>query len=381
MRVALVHDYLTQFGGAERVLVALMELFPNAPVFTLVYNEEGLGGVIDSRRVRTSFLQRLPGARRAHRFVPLALMPLAIEQFHLDDFDVVLSATHSFGKGVITSSDTLHISYCFTPTRYAWDDSHKYVREFSRNVLFQKFAPWALSYVRLWDYYASQRVDRYVTLSDHVAKRIQKYYGRQAQVVYPPVDIDRFSVREDNDGYYLVVSRLLPYKRIDLAIIACEAMGRPLKIVGTGPEAEDLQRQAGEHTEFLGFVPDEDLPDLYAGARALLFPQEEDFGITPLEAGASGKPTIAFGVGGAKETVVDGITGVFFEEQSVGSLIAAMQRFENMHWDAKVIRLHAEKFGMKRFLREVSELVQNELMTFKHHRLAEVKTRDYQVVV
>ncbi|MEX0650157.1 MAG: glycosyltransferase [Candidatus Andersenbacteria bacterium] len=366
MRIALVHDYLTQFGGAERVLEALMELFPNAPVFTLVYDKDRLGN-IDERRLRPSFLQRLPGTQRSHRYFPLALMPLAIEQFNLKDFDVILSATHSFSKGIIHPSRTLHISYCFTPTRYAWDDSHKYVREFSRSTFFQKFAPLALSYIRQWDYYASQRVDCYVTLSHHVARRIKKYYNREAVVVYPPVDVKRFAVSSTDKGYYLVVSRMLPYKRVDLAVAACEKLGRILKVVGTGPEFEDLRRRRGQHTEFLGFVPDEELPALYAGAKALLFPQEEDFGITPLEAAASGKPTIAYRAGGAVETVVEGVTGIFFEEQTPAALVEAIVRFESQRFDPLTIRSHAEKFDRQRFLDEMRELVQNEWM--RHQQL------------
>jgi glycosyltransferase involved in cell wall biosynthesis len=259
----------------------------------------------------------------------------------------------------------MHVSYCFTPTRYVWDDSHKYVREFSRSAFFQQFAPVALSYVRLWDYYASQRVNHYVTLSHYVARRIRKYYGRNADVISPPVDIGRFTPQPENEGYYLAVSRLVPYKRVDLAIEACEQLGKPLKIVGTGPELHDLQKRAGRYTEFLGFVPDEDLPHLYAQCRALLFPQEEDFGITPLEAAASGKPTIAFAAGGALETVVEGKTGVFFSQQHVGSLMKAMQAAEEISWDIHDIRRHAEAFERARFLRAMEELVHNQWDVFQ----------------
>lgn len=370
MRVALVHDYLTQFGGAERVLQALMELYPNAPVFTLVHDPERLRAAIDVRRLRTSFLQRLPGARSYHRYFPL-LMPLAVEQFDLSQYDVVLSASHSFGKGVITGPHTLHISYCFTPTRYVWDNSHKYVREFSRNAVFQQFAPLALSYVRLWDYFASQRVDTYVTLSKYVARRIKKYYGRTATVIAPPVDVNRFSVSKQPGDYYLVVSRLLPYKRVDLAISACEKLGRSLKVVGTGPELNDLKRQAGRYTEFLGFVSDSELPALYAGAKALLFPQEEDFGITTLEAAASGKPTLAYRAGGALETIIEHKTGLFFAEQETASLMAAMEQCETHHWEPSEIRRHAEKFKRDNFLQQMEELVHNQWMSFKKNEISQ----------
>ncbi len=376
MRVAIVHDYLTQFGGAERVLLALMKLFPHAPVFTLVFDPRMAfartsgPGIFDTRRLRTSFLQRIPGARARHRYFPI-LMPLAIEQFDFSQYDLVFSATHSFGKGVICGPQTLHISYCFTPTRYLWDDSHRYIREFSRSPVFQRLAPIALSYIRLWDYYASQRVTTYLTLSNFVARRIQKYYRRDAQVVPPPVDVNRFKVTPGGD-YYLIVSRLVPYKRIDLAIEACERLQRPLKIVGTGPEEKLLHERArffsGQKktfTEFLGFVPDEKLPALYKNARALLFPQEEDFGITPLEAAAAGKPTIAYGFGGARETVIDGITGIFFLEQTAGALMRAMLVSESTTFNSADIRHHAERFSEDQFLQEIEQIVHSEWMSFK----------------
>ena len=361
MRVALVHDYLTQFGGAERVLLALMELFPNAPVFTLVYDRKGMRVPFDESRLRVSFLQKWPLARQYHRLFPL-LMPLAAEQFDFRNYDLVLSDSHSFGKGVITGPKTTHISYCFTPTRYVWDDSHKYVREFSHNTFFQKLAPPALSYIRLWDYFAAQRVDRYITLSRYVARRIKKYYRREATVIAPPVDVDRFKIAEGAGDYYLIVSRLVPYKRIDLAIEACEKLGRPLKIVGVGPEEAILKARAGRWTTFMGFQNDADLPKMYAGCKALLFPQEEDFGITPVEAAAAGKPTIAYEAGGALETVVADRTGVFFRQQSVAAVAEAISRYETGYWDQRLIRQHAEKFRREEFLRKVLTLVQDQMM-------------------
>lgn len=359
MRVALVHDYLTHFGGAERVLSALMALFPHAPVFTAVHDMERLPlSRAQRRRIRTSFLQRVPGARRSHRYVPLGLMPLAVEQFPLADFDVVLSASHSFSKGIVVGPRTLHISYCFTPTRYAWDDCHRYVREFSRHSLWRRVAPAALSYLRVWDYCAAQRVDTFMTLSHFVARRIRKYYRRRAVVVPPPVEVERFRVSPRHEGYYLIVSRLVPYKRIELAIEACERLKRPLKIVGIGPEEARLRRTAGHWTSFLGFVPDADLPLVYRGARALLFPQEEDFGITVLEAASCGKPTVAFASGGALETVIPGVTGLLFKDQTVDGLSAALAAFEHCSWEPFLIRRHAEKFKRTVFTSRVLSLVQ-----------------------
>lgn len=361
MRVALVHDYLTHLGGAERVLEALMELYPNAPVYTTVFDASAVGKVIDEQRVRYSFLQNFPGAKKPHRYFPLALMPLAVEQFDLGQYDLVLSASHSFGKGIVVGPSTMHISYCFTPTRYAWDDSHRYVREFAPGKILQRMAPVALSYIRLWDYYAAQRVHKYITLSNYVAKRIRKYYRREAQVIAPPVNLTAYNNDGAGEGnYFLVVSRLVPYKRIELAIDACEELGCPLKIVGTGPEQKILQRRAKRWTSFLGFVSDEKLPLLYRGAKALLFPQEEDFGITPLEAAASGRPTIAFGAGGALETVIAGKTGVFFREQTVGGMKKGIREWQKISFDQASIRKHAEKFSKEVFIRKIEETVNKE---------------------
>lgn len=370
MRVAIVHDNLIQFGGAERVLLALMELFPHAPVYTLLYDPavngvmQAASAAFDEKRIRTSFLQHMPWARRHHHYWPL-LMPLAVEQFDLRGYDVVLSSTYSYAKGVVTDPGTMHISYCFTPTRYVWDDCHKYVRVFAERALFLRLAPLGLSYIRLWDYFAAQRVDAYLTLSQFVAQRIHKYYGQRAQVIPPPVNVNRFRVSERDEGYYVVVSRLVPYKRVDLAMAACEALGRRLKVVGTGPELGHLKKQAGRQTAFIGFLADEDLPRIYAGARALLFPQEEDFGITPLEAAATGKPTVAFAAGGALETVVDKKTGIFFSEQSVPALVAAVKELERRTWSPMVIRSHAEKFSHKRFLREIDQAVHTQWMEYQ----------------
>ena len=359
MRICIVHEYLTHMGGGERVLNALAVAFPSAPIYTLVYDSNGVQVSFDPSRIRTSFLQKFPGANRSHRYFPLALMPLAMEQFDFSNFDVVISNSHSFGKGILLAPHTRHISYCRTPTRYAWDGSHRYVREFSGSVWFQKIAPVAISYIRFWDYMASHRVDQYLTLSKYVSKRIQKYYNRPSSVLYPPVDVDRFSPSETKGEYYLIISRLVPYKKIELAIAATELLGKKLKIAGIGPELDTLKSIAGSHTEFLGFVPDSDLPELYRNAKALIFPQEEDFGITPLEAAASGVPTIAYGAGGALETIVDGVTGIFFTQQASWSLMQAMQRAENMKWDKQAMHEHAQQFSRERFVTEIQQFVQN----------------------
>lgn len=359
MRVAIVHDYLTQFGGAERVLKVLMELFPHAPVYTLVHDPKVTAGYLDQRRIRTSFLQRVPLARSKHRLFPL-VMPLAVEQFDLSAYDLVISASHSFGKGVITKPETLHVSYCFTPLRYAWDDSHRYVREFGVPRPVRALIPLALTYVRLWDQAAASRVDAFLAISHFVAQRIQKYYGRSATVVYPPVEPHRFQPSAAVGDRYLVVSRLLPYKRIDLAVEACNRLQVPLDVVGTGPEEERLRALAGPTIRFWGFQPDAVVQDLMARARAFLFPQEEDFGITPLEAAAAGRPVVAFRGGGALETVRAGVTGVFFDDPSPASLASALVAAASRPWDTGRIRAQAEVFAVpvfrERFLAAVQAL-------------------------
>jgi len=358
MRVCIVHDYLTHMGGGERVLNALAFAFPSAPIYTLVYDPSHAQVSFDPSRIRTSFLQKFPGANRAHRYFPLVLMPIAIEQFDFSDYDVVISNSHSFGKGILLAPHTLHISYCMTPTRYAWDGSHRYVREFSGSLWFQKIAPIAISYIRLWDYMASHRVDQYLTLSHYVAKRIKKYYNRSSHVIYPPVDVARFTPATREGEYYLIISRLVPYKKIEIAIAAAELLGMHLKIAGVGPELDALKRVAGSQTQFLGYVPDDDLPELYRNARALIFPQEEDFGITPLEAAASGVPTIAYAAGGALETVVEDRTGIFFTEQTTWSLMQAMQKCSQKKWDKQAMKLHAQQFSLERFVGEIQRFVQ-----------------------
>lgn len=358
VRVAIVHDYLTQFGGAERVLKVLMEIFPHAPVYTLVHDPKVTKGLLDGRRIRTSFLQRVPLARSKHRLFPI-IMPLAVEQFDLSAYDLVISASHSFGKGVITKPETLHVSYCFTPLRYAWGDSHRYVREFGVPRVVRSLLPLALSYVRVWDVLAADRVDHFIAISHFVAERIRKYYGRGSAVVYPPVDTEMFQPGPSPGDRFLVVSRLLSYKRIDLAIKACNLLRLPLDIVGSGPEEERLKSLAGPTVRFLGFQPDQVIAALYARARAFLFPQEEDFGITTLEAAAAGRPVVAFRSGGALETVVEGETGVFFDRQDVASLAEGIEAALRRQWDPVMIRRHALRFSVASFRERFLGLLQS----------------------
>lgn len=358
MKIALIHDYLNQYGGAERVLEVLCEIFPDAPIYTLLYDERMTGGVFRGREIHTSFLQKLPFARRHHRIFPL-LMPLAVERFDLSYFDVVLSVSASFAKGIITKPHTKHINYCLTPTRFLWDDSHRYIDEFRYPWPIKKLVPFFISYLRIWDKEAALRVDRFVAISNFVKDRIRKYYNADADVIYPPVETGKFAISNSLSDYFLMVGRLVPYKRFDLAIRVFSAIKKPLVIVGDGPERKRLEKIAGPNIKFLGLVSDYRLPELYSHAQAIVFPQEEDFGIVPLEAMASGRPVIAYRGGGALETIIEGRTGIFFNDQTEITLAQAVGEYYQHRWDSEFIREHALKFDNEIFKRRIFNLMEH----------------------
>lgn len=367
MKIALVHDYLVQYGGAERVLENFCEMFPDAPVFTLVYDEGLTHGAFRGRRIHTSFLQKIPFTSSHHRAFPL-LMPIAIESLDLRDYDVVLSDSASYAKGVLTGTDTLHITYCHTPMRYAWDDCHRHMREFDYSRITRRFMPFGMSYLRLWDRISADRPDIYIANSRFVAGRIRKYYGREAEVVHPPVNLDSFHVAESYGDYFLAVGRALPYKRFDILIEAFNRLGLPLKIIGKGPEIDNLKKSAKSNIEFLGYLRDEEASGYYARAKALIFPSEEDFGITPLEAMASGRPVIAYRSGGALETVIPDKTGVFFSAQSPEDIIAAVKDFHPEDFDPAEIRRHAEKFDRRIFQQKMRQIIGDRYADFKNNQ-------------
>lgn len=342
------------------MLLALCSAFPDAPIYTLFYDKDATGGVFEGRTIRTSFLQKFPFVKKYHRNFPL-LMPLAVEQFDFSDYDLVVSISASFAKGVITKPNTKHICICLTPPRFLWDDSQKFVEEFGYPFFIKAFLPPFITYLRIWDKEASHRVDEFWGISKFIQGRIKKYYGRESDLIYPPVDVSKFSIGARKGDYFLMAGRLVAYKRFDLGIKAFNALGLPLKIVGIGPEMKRLKKMAGDNIEFLGQVPDGQLAELYAGARAFIFPQEEDFGIVPLEAMASGCPVIAYGSGGALETVVDGVTGVFFGEQTVGALKNAVMEFEKMKFNPAQCRTQAEKFDVSVFRKNIVDKLQKYL--------------------
>ena len=363
MRIALVHEYLNQYGGAERVLQVLCEMFPDAPIYTLIYDERATGGVFKDKEIHTSFIQNVPFSKKHHRVFPL-LMPVAMEQFDFSYYDLVISNAHSFAKGIITKPYTKHISYCMTPTRFLWDDSHKYISEFKYKWPVKKLLPFFLAYLRIWDKEAALRVDEFVANSNFVKKRIKKYYGRDAKVIYPPVEVDKFHISKEQDDYFLIIGRLVPYKRFDLAIKVFNAIEKPLKIIGDGPERKNLEKiarstnaQGRSNVEFLGLISDYKIPEIYSKAQAIIFPQEEDFGIVPLEAMASGRPVIAYRGGGALETVIENETGIFFDEQTEIDLAQAVGRYYQTDWNPEKIREHALKFDKPVFKQKIRELL------------------------
>jgi glycosyltransferase involved in cell wall biosynthesis len=367
MKIAFVHDYLVQYGGAERVLECLCELYPYAPIYTIVYNQEAMHGVFEDKRIYTSYLQKFPFARKWHRIFP-SLMPPAIEQFDFSKYDLVVSDSSSYAKGIITGPETLHICYMHTPMRYAWDDCQKYTRDFYFPRLIKRFIPFAMNYLRIWDKASADRVDIFIANSNFVARRIKKYYRKDSIVVHPPVDTKKFSLANNSEPekYFLMVGRLITYKRHDIAIKAFNKLGLPLKIIGRGPELKRLKKIAGPTIEFLGRVSDEDLKKYYAQCRAFIFPQEEDFGIVAIEALSSGKPLIAYRGGDIPEHMEESKMGVFFGEQSPEAIIEAMRKFEKMSFNPEYIRSKVLKFDREIFKEKMKEIIERELEKHKN---------------
>lgn len=355
MKVALVHDWLTGMRGGERCLEVFCELFPDADLYTLLHIPGSVSSLIERMSIKTSFIQNLPFSKRLYRSY-LPLFPLAVERFDLKGYDFILSCSHCAAKGIIPPPEALHVSYMLTPMRYAWDMYPDYFGQHKSKVI-----PFFIHYLRMWDVTSSQRVDHFFCISKHVENRIRKYYRRDSEVIPPPVDMNRFRIQDDPEDFFLIVSSLVPYKRIDLAIKAFNRLRYPLRIIGSGPELKHLRSMAGSNVAFLGWQPDDVVADSYSRCRALLFPGEDDFGIAPVEAMASGRPVIAYGRGGALETIVPfdphgneqdtTPTGLFFFEPCVESLIHAVDRLVQIEkeFDPVAIRKHTLQWDREIF--------------------------------
>lgn len=346
-RIALVHDYFVQMGGAERVAEAMHESFPSAPMYTTVALPQSLPQRLRMADIRTSPLQHLPSMERRFRHY-FMLYPFAVENFDLSEYDLIFSSSSGYAKGVRRRRNAIHVCYCHTPMRWVWRYDDYVARErFGR--LARTLLPALLWPLRRWDLRAARQPNYYIANSRLVADRIKKIYGREAHVIPPPIDVNRFHMSNEIDDYYLVLSRLMPYKRIDLAIEACKRMNRRLIVIGDGPDRKRLEKLADDRIEFLGRQPDKIVNYYAARCRALLFPGEEDFGMAPLEANAAGRPVIAYRAGGAVETVEENVTGVFFDQASSVSLGGAIEKFEGMRFDQYTLRRHAEKFDRSVF--------------------------------
>ena len=368
MKIAIVHEWLAAYAGSERVVEQMVQLYPEADVYSLVdFLEPEARSLIQHKPVTTSFIQKLPGARQHFRQY-LPLMPIAIEQFDLTDYDLVISSHHAMTKGVITRADQLHISYVHTPIRYAWDLQWQYLEQAGlRRGLKGLLTRLIFHYLRLWDVSTANRVDCFVANSRFIARRIEKTYRRPASVIYPPVAVERFRCDRPRADFYLTVSRFVPYKRVDLTIAAFNELGLPLVVIGDGDQRAQIEKTACPNIQFLGYQSDDMVVDYMERCKAFIYPAEEDFGITLVEAQAAGAPAIAYGRGGATETVIPGKTGLLFAQQTVESLVQAVREFERspLSTPAAVMRQHAERFSEQRFRQAFRELVEAEWQQFQ----------------
>ncbi len=363
MKIALVHDYLAQNGGAELVLQSFHEMWPEAPIFVLFYNKKFVPEFCEAD-VRQSFIAHLPFGKSHFQWY-LPWMPLATERHNLHDFDVVISSTSAFAKGILTRPETLHISYCHTPTRYLWTDTYEYIEDLKYNRLIKSMLPQLIHHLRIWDKMSTDRVDYFIANSRTVKNRIHKYYRRDSDILYPPIDLDLYSISDDVQDYFVTGGRIVPYKRFDLVVDVFNRLKIPVKIFGDGSALEELKKRAKNNVQFLGRVSEKEKAELLRHAQAFIHPQVEDFGITPVEAMASGRPVIAFDQGGATETVIPNKTGVFFHEQTWESLLDAVLQFNPSEWDNREIRTWAKRFSKVQFKERMQQYVKDRYIEFQ----------------
>lgn len=379
MKIAIVHDYFTQLGGAERVAEQLLHFLPGADVFTTVALPECLPPGLKGVPLTTSWMQHLPLMRQYYRLYFL-LYPLAVRALDLADYDLVLTSSSGYAKGVRSHRDAIHVCYCHTPMRWVWNfDSYadgEVMGSLQRRLLSR-----VVQGLRAWDYAAARQPDHFIANSRTVADRIQRTYGRTAEVIHPPIDLQRFRPASEQEDYYLILARLISYKRIDLAVEACSKLGRRLLVIGDGPDRARLEGLAGPSVRFLGRLSDEEVEYYVARCQALLFPGEEDFGMAPLEVAAAGRPTIAFRAGGAVETILDGETGLFFDNPTAQSLSDAITRFERQSWSKARIRRHAQRFGINVFQQRMREFLSRIGAQLPEPAAAEQKLCDDAVLV
>ena len=361
-KTAIVHDWICNYGGAERVLECLLEIMPDSPVYIGCYMKNQLSPTLKNVDLHPSILQKKQSQKNDNHTKMLPFMPTAFEAFDLNEYDIVVSDSSCCAKGIITNPNTLHICYCHTPMRYAYEFYYEYIEDM--NPIKVKILKYFMNYLRIWDVISSNRVDFFVANSKNVANRIQKHYRREAEVIYPPVNIDFFQPNNQNEDFYLCVSRIIKHKRIDLVVEAFNELGLELYIIGEGSELSTLEKRAKGNIHFLGRLSDEEVCRYYSRCKAFIFPTEEDFGITPVEAQACGRPVIAYSKGGALETVIDGETGIFFDNQTAESLIDAIRKFELMKFEKETCRKNAELFGNEHFSLKMKNFIEDKWRQF-----------------
>jgi len=363
VKLAIVHDYLNQYGGAERVVEALHEAFPNAPIYTSIYLPKRMPESFQKMDIRTSFMQKLPFLMK-HFKKYLMLYPKAFKSFDLSNYDVILSSSSAFAKGINKPSRSLHVCYCYTPMRFAWryDD---YIKGEKFGFITKNILKFFIKRLKEWDIRTNKSVDHFIGISKYISERIKNIYDRESVVIYPPVETMKYNPSAEISDYYLIVSRLNPYKKIEVAIKAFNKLGYPLTIIGGGPYKRHLMSIAGNNIEFTGKLSDNELSENYSKCKALIFPGEEDFGIVPVEAQAAGRPVIAYRSGGAVETVIENETGVFFNEQTEDSIVDAVRKFENMNFNSERIRQNARNFDKEIFKEKIKKYVSDKYMEFE----------------